>query len=231
MESREKFADAERLKTNLETGIRALRSKLRTTAAEFELAKQGLQKEISESLPTIGLIFTPVPQPERSEKELDLLEKIAMQRSTVAQLRDELERLRVEVPKRKTLQAIQRKRRDSMTSIGEAMQVVSDSINVQAREVEQEMTQRLNESRARNEEMIRKEVQRLDEALEELGRAKKTAEDAFMGEFRKWGQLRSEIADSTGSICGKVAQKSRASPDFPMSDRIAPSLLPPIHNT
>jgi hypothetical protein len=220
-QSGQKWAEFERLKTETEIEQKALNATLKNSVSELE----SLKTEISNNS---GQIYVE----EVSPKEKDFTDEIRMQKAVISQLRDESERLRVDVSKRKTLQAIQIQRIQAVGAIEASMDLCESNCRSRLAAVTAEMSAKLAEEQKRNAALIQRESQKLEAALEQLKEVQRLGEDDGVGSFAKWNELRGSIGESTLSICDRYFSEARStSPNPRLAAFREPSLLPSLHHS
>jgi hypothetical protein len=169
----------------------------------------------------------------RVNSEIEMVQWFeASWKGTRMQLKADLEWLRVDEAEIGNLRNAQGKHISEVAGLVSAIVNSRTKAHERIRSVEDEMVEAFQREHLKNAERIRIEVERLDGALEELIQAKKLAEEGFVSEFRKWGELRCEIGESTSSICGKIGQRLVTSANrSPGPDLVSPTVLPSLHSS
>jgi hypothetical protein len=209
-QSGQKWAEFERYKSETALELKMLNATLKNALCELDVLKSDDSAE------------------QTASREKALIEEIGTQKAVISQLRDESERLRVDVSKRKTLQAIQMQRIQGIAAIEASM--VELEANTQCHIAE--MSEKLREERLRNAARMRSESEKLEGALEQLKEVKRLGEDEQVARFVKWNELRASIGESTVSICNRYFSEVRStSPNPRLAAFREPSLLPSLHHS
>ena len=156
----------------------------------------------------------------------DLKNNIDQQKQAIQQLREEKDRLRIDVSKRKALQALQMKQRQDIEDIEHKINEASSNLNSEIEKSTEELVEQLKEEQRKSNDLIQSASAKLESALKELIDAKSEVEELTIQDMRKWGELRTGIADSTIAICKKLNNRPISS-SLTIRNNTA-SILPPL---
>jgi DNA repair exonuclease SbcCD ATPase subunit len=207
----EAASQLEKRRAEIELVTADLHSQYRVAFAEFQAEKI----EIEDQIAAVGEFAGNRP----TDREMQLAEKVAAQRGEIQKLRDELDRLRVEVPKRKPLLGLQAKRRETLASLEDAksnrLRELTELIN--------ELSQALKEQRVKSAVVIAEASGQLEAALDERTHVMKDIEEAAIASVRKWRDLRCEIGSAVLTLDGRPSRQSPV-----VGTRVSLPVLPPL---
>ena len=148
---------------------------------------------------------------------------MAGQRDEILKLRDELDRLRVEVPKRKPLLGLQAKRREMLANLERSIDDAKHDRLRELTEVINGLSQALKEQRAESAGLIAEASRQLDAALDERRQVMKEIEEVAIASVKKWRDLRCEIGSSILALEGRRSRQSLV-----VGTRVSLPVLPPL---
>jgi hypothetical protein len=216
--------DARRMQRDLRT--KAAAAQFRQAQSQFQAEQLDLEHELGKIRERLSEVPTTFETIELSPRETELMGKIALQKSAIMQMRDEAERYRVEVPKRKALLGLQAKRREAIAELQKAIDNVRSDQLTKLNDVINELSQGLREQRLRDSEVIADMTGQLDGALEQRRQMFKEIEERMIASVQKWRELRNDISSSTISLCTRSAPTPMAFSSRP-SEPTLPSLTKP----
>lgn len=223
-ESKAMYDEVLKRKNQHGSEIRAQKTKLRAAMKQFEQEKQEFEAWMAmmdEKIKSFQLVKESY---EPSERELDLMNKVALQKNTILQLVEDVDRRRTDDVK---LEKMHEKRRQTIADIEKVKQDLQDSLAEKLNAVSAEMSQKLADERKRNQEMLLEAAKKLDGALSELLKAKEASETFVMEDYRKWKELRTEIGETTSTICNRVSQRASVAQ---MAHLNGMAVLPPLRS-
>lgn len=144
-----------------------------------------------------------------SDKVRELEEKLALQDSTVQQLKSESEQYRVDPGKWKIFKAIRSRHLGELAALSDEAKSTEDSRPQRLRNERAALIEKLSQSREENGERTLEASKRVDIALSELRKVKQAAEDVHMRDFGKWRELRLEIGDAITTLSDSSSMKPR----------------------
>ncbi|OHT02145.1 hypothetical protein TRFO_30911 [Tritrichomonas foetus] len=163
-----------------------------------------------------------------SEREEELIYNIEQQKLAIQQLKEEKDRLRVDVSKRKALQSLQIKLRQDIQEIEEKIKEVSSHVTEEIEEADLELARSFKQEQKATADQIQEASVKLERAIKNLLEAKAEAEEISMKDRQKWSELRSGIADSTLTICKKLNNTRPTSSSPTLRNNGPKSILPPL---
>ena len=206
-ESKAMYDEVMKRKGQHNAEIRAQKTRLRDEMKELEKEKHEFEAWIEDMNKKIGEMELVKEEFARSEKEEDLMKKVAMQKSTIAQLKEERDEARVESGKEQALKELYAQQKQAIAEIESEKQEVQNSLAMRLNEVSAEMSQKLGDERKKNQDLILEAAKKLDVALSQLLKAKQASETIVMEDYKKWKELRTEIGETTSTICNRVSQR------------------------
>jgi hypothetical protein len=177
--------------------VRAIRDAAELTSATFEKEKMQLTRELKRVEGRAQQLLCQTRERFQEPRIVALLENIAQQQKTVGQLRDEMERSRVPVPKRRALLGLQQQRNKTIAPIRESIDQLQMKAQERMQEVIVDCSQRLAEAALENEARVRDAMHQLAVACHRWASLQKKLETANVGNFHKWRELRTELGTVT----------------------------------
>ena len=223
-ESKAMYDEVVKRKSQHGSEIRAQKTKLRAAMKQFEQEKQVFDEWMAMMNEKIKKFQLVKESYEPSERELDLMNKVALQKNTILQLVEDVDRRRTDDVK---LEEMHEKRRQTIADIEKVKQDLQDSLAEKLNAVSAEMSQKLADERKRNQDMLLEAAKKLDGALSELLKAKEASEAFVMEDYRKWKELRTEIGETTSTICNRVSQRASVAQ---MAHLNGMTVLPPLRS-
>ena len=225
-ESRNKFASYSNTKKKIETTDKSNKTKASARINEVEKQCKSIREEINALNENINNNIHTEQIIELSPRQIDLKNNIDQQKQAIQQLREEKDRLRIDVSKRKALQALQMKQRQDIEDIEHKINEASSNLNSEIEKSTEELVEQLKEEQRKSNDLIQSASAKLESALKELIDAKSEVEELTIQDMRKWGELRTGIADSTIAICKKLNNRPISS-SLTIRNNTA-SILPPL---
>lgn len=200
-ESRAMLNEMQKTKSQKESEIRTQKARVRARMQELDYLKTEHEKESNFIISMISNIEPPSEPHEITPREHELLHRIALQRNTIMQLRNDTEIQRVDVPKRKTLKSLQLHFKSLADDLNTRRLQLNTTLSRSIEQMSDTMNRKLKEARLQNASMILEASKRLDIALAELKETKKASEEDHMRDFQKWRELRTDIESTTRPLC------------------------------
>lgn len=216
-EARGKTNEFTIVKKKAENEARANRAKACAQLNELEKTVKSSEKELIDLKEQLRIEEEKHKEQSKEEEEEDddesqkvptkideLRNSVEQQKAAIQQLKEEKDKLRVEIPKRKALQALHLKLRKDKSEIEEKIKIASAGVNDEIDKIATKMIKTHQEEQQKTNELLSEATIKLESLLMELVNAENEAEEVKMKDIEKWGQLRSGIADSTLSIDKKL---------------------------
>lgn len=225
-ESRKRTEDFAVIKRKAENEMRTNRAKACAQINEIEKAAKVIQEEIDDLKNKIKEKEeeeenqhqnSSIENSEKPSKCSELLDNIEQQRILIQQLKEEKDRLRVDLSKnKKALQDIHLKLRNDMNDIDEKIKNSSEIVEDEIDKISSKMQIAHQEERKKTDQLLQEATLKLELILKEFIDNQNKAEEMSINDTQKWSELRSGIADSTLSICKKLnASNSTQSSKLP----------------
>ncbi|OHT11977.1 hypothetical protein TRFO_18359 [Tritrichomonas foetus] len=233
------------IKKRLENEIKNDQHNLSIQIQEFGKASEIAQNELKDLNKTLDLkkneIMNRIPNTyaennniniNQNDKNNDEIIKIKDQDESIRKMKDELDRLRTEVSKRRALQSLQAKHHKEMNEIQSEIDTLEvDTFQKLLKESEKYAEILYNEKIKSNDE-IQKTSLKLECVLKELKEAKVEAEESAIKDHQKWNDVRNDISNTTVAMCNKMKSASRPTSSVSKARPIVSSpKLPPLQKS
>ena len=225
MESRQYTSNYYELKQKLENDINEDKSNVLSQISSVEKALKTAQLEFNELMKKYNekkaLINQSYTQDSPQESE--------SLNSNFNKLKNELDRLRVEVTKRRLLSSLQAKHQQEMESIDNDMNAIEKETMYALQEKEEEMSEQLINERAKTKEVLHNASNKLISVLKELAIAKAAIEETSLSEKNQWKDIRNDISNSASIASYKAKASTRSTSSVATAPPIlSPNNLPPL---
>lgn len=229
MNARQNNADVSEYKSQRESELRISKARVKTEKDQFNEFESIVGKEIKEMQQKLNIDPKQSSKTVKSERISTLENNVQLQANQIEILKDELQRLRVEASKRKTVRALQVKHKGNLKRIQEEMQNKKLSNACELRDKIQSYNEVAAAERQNSEKQIIEAENLLSSALTELKRVQLVCETESYKSQQKWYELRNDIAESTLQIVPSV-QDIRPKSSKPIPPMRTSTILPPLHN-
>jgi hypothetical protein len=192
--------ESTRLCNELAKGRTERDERVRIIREPLDLATEALENEKTQFLRELQLLegqsnslLSQTRERFQEPKIVALVENIASQQKTIKRLRDEIERSRVSVPKRRALYSLQQQSNQAV----EPLRASIDELQIKGPEMVQQLiadcSQRLAEATLKNEVRVQDAMQRLEVVCNRRASLQMKMETAYIGNFHKWRELRTDL--------------------------------------
>jgi hypothetical protein len=160
---------------------------------------------------------------EQKKVEGDLQSQVLLQRDAVRQFHEEIERLRVNDERQRSLGEVQTRHNNETVAMHSKIDTSEDAIGQMISDKVKEFETSIAEEREKSKALIQRAYTRLDEMLRQLATVKAAMET--MKEQKRQGTLRREVADSNLKIPNPLVKSNyRPSPGASRSSSAVPPL-------
>ncbi|OHT16005.1 hypothetical protein TRFO_42117 [Tritrichomonas foetus] len=146
------------------------------------------------------------------KQESELKAKLLNQKEIIRQLKEELQKIRVDDSKRKQLSIIQALQKSEVKELQKQIDEFDEKVVETIENKQKELNEDLIREKEKSGEVIKKMINRLDEAFQELKKVKEVYESEAIKEQQRWMELRNDIAESNLKILANDQTKGKSRP-------------------